>query len=94
MVILTLERDVKTAFILALIADVKLFTDLFFDHSFHECNPLACNLKTLMMMRVKNSRLPLKNSLWLIPAVFPFSPDTLNLAFSASAKVLNRKEGN
>ena len=94
MVILTLERDVKTAFILALIADVKLFTDLFFDHFLHECNPLACILKTLMMMRVKNSRLSLKNSLWLIPTVSPFSPEKLNLAFKASATVLNCKEGN
>jgi len=94
MVILTLERDVKTAFILAFIADVKLFTDLFFDHFFHESNPLAFNLKTLMMMRVKKSRLPLKNSLWLIPAVSPFSLDKLNFAFKASAAVLNCKEVN
>jgi len=49
MVIFTLERNVKTAFIPALIADVRLLVDVFFDHLFHDCEPLASKLKRLMM---------------------------------------------
>jgi hypothetical protein len=48
MVISPFERDVKTAFIPARVADMKLFADLFFYHFFHDCDPLASKLKGLM----------------------------------------------
>lgn len=35
MALSTFERDVETTFISALVADVKLLTDLLFDHIFH-----------------------------------------------------------
>jgi len=55
MVVFTFEGDVKTAFISALAADVELVADRFFDHLFHDCKPLAFNLKRLMITRVLSS---------------------------------------
>jgi hypothetical protein len=61
---------VKTAPIPALIADMKLFADLFFNHFFHDCNPRAFKVKILMVTRALSFRLPPKISFSLILASF------------------------
>jgi hypothetical protein len=52
MAIFPSERDVKTAFIPALVAGVKFPVDLFFDHFFHGYKPPEFSMKRLMVTGV------------------------------------------